>query len=749
MLQRIPFAFIICLITGSLGLIIGYLPVAIDLEERVGLDMLFKIRGPKAPPPDVLLLSLDQLSADGLNLPSQLIRWPRSVHARLVDRLSNAGAAVIVYDVIFENPGPKGLDESFAAAIAGAGNVVIGEFLEKEIFPTTAGAGSDLIVERIVPPLAVLSDAAAATAPFPLPKLPVKVSQYWTFKQAPDPIPTLPVAGFQLYALQAWPQFYTLLQQCVTDVPAEVNADPERMLRDQGIKQAIVAVREVFRSDPALGSKMRKQLTTAGNRGASPAQVALIESLIRMYEGADTRFLNLYGPPGTIGTIPINRILTAEADTADEPDIDVAGRAVFIGLTESYRLDQKDGFFTAFSHSNGIDISGVELAATAFANLVENRPVQPLSVSLHNTLLFLFGVAATGLCIILPVSTAVLVMIGLGGGYAAFAIHLFNTGLHWLPLTVPLFFQLPLAFFIVLLWKFFDSRRESRQIREAFELYLPRQVVDELTENAKAARSDSRIVYGTCLFTDAEGYTSISEKMDPLVLTGYMNSYYARIFEPVRQQGGNVSDVKGDSMLAVWASVKPDPQQLDKAVKAAWTIHTDINRTRRASDGFSLPTRIGLHSGYISMGNIGAMDHYEYRPMGDIVNTASRIEQLNKRLGTRILASGDTLEGVGGFVIRCVGKFLLPGKSKPVTLYEIQALTDSAWAGLSELNTEFAFAMSAFENRDWDSAMSGFARAGRIVPDDGPALFYETLCRRFKNKPPRDKWRGEVMVSGK
>ena len=100
-----------------------------------------------------------------------------------------------------------------------------------------------------------------------------------------------------------------------------------------------------------------------------------------------------------------------------------------------------------------------------------------------------------------------------------------------------------------------------------------------------------------------------------------------------------------------------------------------FNRANRTSQ---LPTRIGLHTGQMMVGNIGAIDRYEYNPIGDIVNTASRIEGLNRHLGTRILASREVLYGLDEFLTRDLGEFVLAGKSKPVAVYELVCRKEEA-----------------------------------------------------------------------
>ena len=114
--------------------------------------------------------------------------------------------------------------------------------------------------------------------------------------------------------------------------------------------------------------------------------------------------------------------------------------------------------------------------------------------------------------------------------------------------------------------------------------------------------------------------------MEPAELGALMNRYYGVLFEPVKRHGGLVQDVVGDSMLAIWATTEPDASLRSRACLAALDIASAVDRFNATSGRFALPTRIGLHSGRLLLGSVGAIDHYEYRAVGDIVNTATRLE---------------------------------------------------------------------------------------------------------------------------
>ena len=178
-------------------------------------------------------------------------------------------------------------------------------------------------------------------------------------------------------------------------------------------------------------------------------------------------------------------------------------------------------------------------------------------------------------------------------------------------------------------------------------------------------------------------------------------------------------------------------------------ISEAVQQFNDKAGSYPLPTRIGIHAGEILLGNIGAMDHFEYRPVGDIVNTASRLEGLNKYLGTRMLTSDDALGPDGGAETRAVGQFVFKGKSNPVRAHEIlQSSTLLAWSQTNVRQT-FAKGLAAFEGQRWDAADHYFSQVLKIDKNDGPSKFYRQLCKELRETPPNSSWNGAVHLSRK
>ena len=207
------------------------------------------------------------------------------------------------------------------------------------------------------------------------------------------------------------------------------------------------------------------------------------------------------------------------------------------------------------------------------------------------------------------------------------------------------------------LTNYLTTHRERRNVRTALGFYLPENVVTELAKDLSFINKGDKKVYSTCLITDAEHYTTLSESMTPEDLSTHIKEYYQYLFGEVKQRDGLVCNIIGDSMLAHWPSIQPEIRLREKGCQAALAIAEAVEQFNVKHREKPLPTRIGLHCGYLLMDNIGAEDHFEYAPVGDIVNTVSRVEGLNKRLGTQILASEETLQGVVGIESRESGYF--------------------------------------------------------------------------------------------
>jgi adenylate cyclase len=251
------------------------------------------------------------------------------------------------------------------------------------------------------------------------------------------------------------------------------------------------------------------------------------------------------------------------------------------------------------------------------------------------------------------------------------------------------------------------------------------------------------------LFTDCEGYTTVSEKISARELNDFMRKYFAAIFEPIRQNGGRIAGLKGDAVLAVWRGAEDDARMREQACAAALGIARAVHRFNDSLEIFKLPTRIAVHAGEVFFGNIGAEDYYQFGVMGDTVNTASRMDGLNKYLGTKILVSDEVIRDVKGFLTREAGTFLFKGKAQRIRVYEL--LSRAAEAAEMEKNacTIFAEGLSAFRCHSWPQAKEKFEQSADLLRGDRLSGFYLDLFKRYQNHPPKEPWEGVVELEEK
>jgi serine phosphatase RsbU (regulator of sigma subunit)/CHASE2 domain-containing sensor protein len=449
MKSRLFRAILFGLLIGVVGLLISLFPYTFSLEENKGLGLLFKLRGARQAPSDVVVVSIDKESSDKLHIPDNPDKWPRSLHARLVENLAREGAELVSFDVHFIEPRVAEDDNLFAKCIREAHNVVLCEPMKaRELAPSGRGgaqAGVYSIV-KIVKPIPLLADAAVATAPFPLPRIPFKVNSYWAFQTGAGDSPTLPVVTFQLSSLEVYPDFIRLLEKVSPVDAGKLPPDRETAVRTMGVKRLIRKTREIFDAEPLLGQRMLDELERSQTFSPHDRRYRLVKALIKLYAGPSSRYINYYGPPRTVTTLPYYEALRLHDGTLEGRHIDLKGKVVFVGLSEALLADRKDSFYTVFSTANGIFVSGVEIAATAFANILNDTPVRSVGARLFVPILLLWGILAGAVCRMFPIKISAPGLTGLSVLYVAVAVVLFKAFNTWLPVIVPAFFQAPLAF---------------------------------------------------------------------------------------------------------------------------------------------------------------------------------------------------------------------------------------------------------------------------------------------------------------
>ena len=204
------------LVTAAIGLALGLTPLGTTFERTFGLDWLFKMRGARPAPAEVAVVGINSRTGQALGLPRLPHDWPRTVHARLVDSLSERDAGAIVFDIDFNRAKPGYEDAVLARAISEADRVVLFEWLagrRERIITASGGDGGWTWVEQMQPPSPVLAAAAKALGPFPLPKLDQAAFEFWAFKSSAGDAATTAAVALQLKALIVYDAWLAVLKE--------------------------------------------------------------------------------------------------------------------------------------------------------------------------------------------------------------------------------------------------------------------------------------------------------------------------------------------------------------------------------------------------------------------------------------------------------------------------------------------------------------------------------------------------------
>jgi len=392
--------------------------------------------------------------------------------------------------------------------------------------------------------------------------------------------------------------------------------------------------------------------------GGMPSFAAAVAGVPVSEAGALYR-INFIGPPGSFLTIPSDAVAAigdAAVDIAgDNP---LRGRIVLVGGTFA---DGRDIHRTPY----GL-MPGVEIQANIVHMLVTGSLVRPAGwlagFGVQLVAVFLAGLVmvavrplwGTAVCL------AGALLLGVPASYLAF-----SRGGYWVD------FLLPVAA-TSLLGVGADILSKQR-LRDALGRYVSPEVAARVERNPGDLDGERRQV--SILFTDLRGFTTLSERMAPEQMAARLTEYFDAMTSAIFARRGMVNDFIGDAILAVFGAPLDDSAHARHAVESALAmIETLATLNQRWSAEGLPPLRmgVGIHTGEVFAGNVGRAGKVKYAVVGDTVNLASRVEGLNKELGTTMLVTESTYRAAGlDLEVKDRGPLSVKGREEPVRVYEV------------------------------------------------------------------------------
>ena len=745
---------IVCLI--SLGLYVALYLAAhphpmlrfLAVIELRTLDMRFQLRGPRPPGGEVVIVAIDQKSQDVLG------RWPfsRSYFAEAVDVLREAQARVIAFDANFPQPdqnsalqalrqvrkqyeGTQGgaaqsrgfgaslkkleaeadNDKKFAEALSRFENVVLGYFFlpQKEVQAQNQALLSEF--------LNYLSFQAYPQIVNP---------QYATKFEGPKYAglsPNLP--SFAMYAKNFG--YYNVLP----DADGVVRREPVIVEFQGSFYPALdIAAALAFTNRPL--EEVRVFFNPNGLERIDFGPITIPTDPEGFVQ------IDYHGPAGTFPTYSFADVVRRKLPPGAFRD-----RLVLIGPTATGIADMA---VTPFQTEA---FPGVEVHANFIDNLLEGRFIRRgLRENLIDIgFILLFSLGAGILLSVVPSVRATAILVLFLGFFLWLAYYLFTTQRIWIAAFLPTA-TLTFNYAGIISYRFFFEERERKKVRSAFQQYVSPGVINQLLQRPELLRLGGEEKELTAMFCDIRGFTTISEALSPAALVDLLNEYLSEMTEVIFRHWGTLDKYIGDAIMAFWGAPYPQPDHAERACLAGLEMLQALSRLQTRWEALGRPRMdvgIGINTGPMLVGNMGSSRRFNFTIMGDNVNLASRLEQLNKTFGTHLIVSETTYQPVHDKVVaRELDLIRVKGKTKPVKIYELLALAEDGQR-VRPVVDRFHAALEAYRSRNWEKAIGMFGEILRDYPEDGPTQVFIQRCWDLIEQPPDSEWDGVYVMKTK
>lgn len=652
----------------------------------------------------IKLILLDQPSLEwgqkenGLSWP-----WPREVYAPIIDFCRRSGARALIFDVLYLEPSVYGVsdDQALGDAIKRGPPFVAPLCLQRGAGTTTTWppeyeSRSRLVLEDLDRWMAQSgnADLVVPKAAFPVAEVASSAALLGDVIDEPD-----------LDGIFRRARLFQVFDHKVTPSLGFAAFISEHLNRSSHLATSSQ------RMD--LAGRIESRRLAAGGRDIP------IDSGARM-------ILRFRGPAGTFESFDAASIIKSELLLqSGHPSPPVSPEAfkdryVFFGFSAPGLLDLRP---TPISKV----FPGVEIHATVLDNVLAGDFIAetPTPLVVFATLLL----ALSGSLSVVVVSrraahstiaSALLAPLPVVVGFAAYPLGF------WWPVAASEG-AVVLSLVSSILLSYATEGRRKAFIKNAFKHYLSPAVIDRILEDPSQLRLGGERREMTILFSDLEGFSSISEGLDPEALTSLLNDYLSDMTDIILGEGGTLDKYEGDAIIAFWNAPSTQPDHAERACRAA--VRCQRKLAERAEEfarraGRPLRARIGINTGELVVGNMGSRTRFDYTVLGDAANLASRLEGANKVFGTATMVSDETWTKCSTrFAGRVLGLIRVVGRATPVKVHELVGLPGESTKHLEAFTKGLEHCYAG----QWEAALASFS----TTPEDKAAQLYTRRCREL------------------
>lgn len=635
--------------------------------------------------------SLDFFSENGISWP-----WPRSFYGYALDYLTEAGARSVIFDMQFyekdierEETTAEETDNIFAEAIKNNGKVYLGVQLLKD--------------EN---------------------KIHKKVYDYALSKKESDLETFLGIRA----PIESFLQHNKSI--------GVINSEPD----NDGI---IRRVDTVFKLNEKIFAQIAYQVWIDQYKDVDDIAIPVDEN--------SKYLLNWYGK-NTFKTYPFKALISSASAHLQNskpliPLSSFTNKHVIFGATAAGLYDLKSNSYSKI-------MPGMEIWATALSNYINHEfiIIIPDWINFAITLLIVYIVLFL-ISKYLPQKANLL-------AFLLLLFILFSNFILWKINRIQLNFTMQifgfiLSYLLINTLSYFLEGKSRREIRKIFKRYLHNDVIKQLEDDPNKIQLGGKEIFATVLYTDIYDFTTLSETKTPSELVHDLNEYFKKLIDCIFQNEGLLDKYTGDGVMALFGAPLEKDDHALLACNAAFAhmqFRKELEKKQNLSaiERLHLQTRIGINSGPLVAGNIGGEKRMDYTAIGDTVNTASRLEGVNKLYKTNIIISQTTYEQVKEhFICRELDSLMVKGKTKPTRIFEIidkkveeKADQQYEWIDI------YKKALDHYREGDWQKAGELFELLSEDPYNDSASQVLLTRCMYLLESPPKH-WDGVLKLDVK
>ncbi|MBU1567505.1 MAG: adenylate/guanylate cyclase domain-containing protein [Proteobacteria bacterium] len=698
------------------------------IDARI-VDAMFQVRGVQATTNSVVIVDIDEKS---LKEQGQW-PWPRNIVADLTQKIYDAGALVLGFDILFaekDRTSPAALISSYKDVFSNCGDldIILKNLDEKQgldhdrLLGDTIASGTSVLGYMFL----FREDFLKTPGVAPFPSLNISIDKknvdFSDLKLIRAYRPILNISEISTASSEGFFNVFPDQSGTVRKVPLFIIQDniPYPSLAFEMVRLAKgEQSAQLHLSD--IGDEQHRTLIG----------VSLGNNFIRT-DDLGHLTVNFRGPYNTFRYLSATNVLKGV-----DKDI-LNGKYVLIGSSATGIMDL---VATPFSSRT----PGVEVHANVIDNLIKGDAMAWENYTEIGLTYFIIIVA--GLLLVIS-----LVYLGPFLGFSAglvilAAIVIGNYQLLFLKQQLLgisyILSSLLTVFMTVSLFNYFSEGRRRLFIRRAFSHYVSPSVVNELLKNPEKLNLSVESREVTIMFCDIRNFTTLSEVTPATELGQFLNQYFSLMTDIILKHNGMVDKYIGDAIMAIWGTPLDDQEHAANAVRAALDMVEAIKPSGSPLllAGKTVDVGIGINTGFVSAGNFGSSKRFDYTVLGDNVNLASRIEGLTKFYHTRILISEFTAKVLPAkFCCRFIDKVMVKGRNRAVDLFEplLHSAKTENWEKEQE---QCRAAFASYRAGQFAEALSIF----NTLQKQNPQWVYEMhseRCRTFLTKPPPADWQG-------